>query len=157
MATHFSILACRIPWTEEPGGLQSMGLQRVRHNRRDLASILLRPRDRIWVSCIVGRRFTLWATRDAPSMDITENVFFELRKILEFCDHSSTTPNPYSVPGSSTMMSILNSWSNIDLYLKRIKLGLAKVTFFFKKIFISLLFILTEPVLSCSMWNPSTY
>ena len=29
MATHFSILAWRIPWTEEPGGLQSMGLQRV--------------------------------------------------------------------------------------------------------------------------------
>ena len=28
-ATHFSILAWRIPWTEEPGRLQSMGLQRV--------------------------------------------------------------------------------------------------------------------------------
>ena len=28
-ATHFSILAWEIPWTEEPGGLQSMGLQRV--------------------------------------------------------------------------------------------------------------------------------
>ena len=32
MATHSSILAWRIPWTEEPGGLQSMALQRVRHN-----------------------------------------------------------------------------------------------------------------------------
>ena len=30
-ATHSSILAWRIPWTEEPGGLQSMGLQRVEH------------------------------------------------------------------------------------------------------------------------------
>ena len=30
MATHPSILAWRIPWTEEPGGLQSMGLQRGR-------------------------------------------------------------------------------------------------------------------------------
>ena len=29
LATHASILAWRIPWTEEPGGLQSMGLQRV--------------------------------------------------------------------------------------------------------------------------------
>ena len=29
MATHSSILAWRIPWTEEPGGIQSMGLQRV--------------------------------------------------------------------------------------------------------------------------------
>ena len=33
MATHSSILAWKIPWTEEPGGLQSMGLQRVGHDR----------------------------------------------------------------------------------------------------------------------------
>ena len=32
MATHSSILAWRIPWTEEPGGLQSTGSQRVRHD-----------------------------------------------------------------------------------------------------------------------------
>ena len=32
MATHSSILAWRIPWTEEPGGLQSMGWQRVGHD-----------------------------------------------------------------------------------------------------------------------------
>ena len=32
MATHCSILAWRVPWTEEPGGLQSIGLQRVRHS-----------------------------------------------------------------------------------------------------------------------------
>ena len=31
MATYSSILAWRIPWAEEPGGLQSMGSQRVRH------------------------------------------------------------------------------------------------------------------------------
>ena len=32
MATHSSILAWRISWTEEPSGLQSLGLQRVRHD-----------------------------------------------------------------------------------------------------------------------------
>ena len=32
MTTHSSIIAWRIPWTEESGGLQSMGLQRVRHD-----------------------------------------------------------------------------------------------------------------------------
>ena len=32
MTTHSSILVWKIPWTEEPGELQSMGLQRVRHN-----------------------------------------------------------------------------------------------------------------------------
>ena len=32
MATHSSIVAWKIAWTEEPGGLQSMELQRVKHN-----------------------------------------------------------------------------------------------------------------------------
>ena len=32
MATHSSILAWRVPWMEEPSGLQSMGLLRVRHD-----------------------------------------------------------------------------------------------------------------------------
>ena len=34
MAIHSSILAWRIPWTEEPGGLQSVGLQRVENDQR---------------------------------------------------------------------------------------------------------------------------
>ena len=37
MATHSSILAWKTPWTEEPYGLQSIVLQRVRHNRSNLA------------------------------------------------------------------------------------------------------------------------
>ena len=37
MPIHSSILAWRIPRTEEPGGLQSIGLQRVGHDRSDLA------------------------------------------------------------------------------------------------------------------------
>ena len=32
MATHTSVLAWRVPWTEEPDGLQSKGSQRVEHN-----------------------------------------------------------------------------------------------------------------------------
>ena len=39
MATHSSILAWRIPWTEKPGRLQSMGSQRVRHDWNDLTFI----------------------------------------------------------------------------------------------------------------------
>ena len=39
MATHSSILVWRIPWTEEPGGLWSIGSQRVRHDWSDLAWI----------------------------------------------------------------------------------------------------------------------
>ena len=36
MKTHSSILAWEIPWTEEPGGLQSMGSQRIEHDWSDL-------------------------------------------------------------------------------------------------------------------------
>ena len=50
MATHSRILDWRIPWTEEPGGLQSMGSQKVRHEWRDLAhmqrpNLMLLPRE----------------------------------------------------------------------------------------------------------------
>ena len=39
IATHTSVLAWKTPWTEEPGGLQSIGSQRVGHDRSDLAHI----------------------------------------------------------------------------------------------------------------------
>ena len=40
MAAHSNILAWRIPWTEEPGGLQSVGSHRVRQDRSNLAHML---------------------------------------------------------------------------------------------------------------------
>ena len=43
MATQSSILAWRIPWTEEPGGLQSMGSHRVGHDWSNLAHLTLNP------------------------------------------------------------------------------------------------------------------
>ena len=57
-ATHSSILAWRIPWTEELGGLQSMGSQRVRHNwvtntfisSHTVKKIFLKSR--AWITCI---------------------------------------------------------------------------------------------------------
>ena len=42
MASHSSILAWEIPWTEEPSGLQSMGLQTVRHNDSTLSAYIVR-------------------------------------------------------------------------------------------------------------------
>ena len=43
MATHSSILAWEILWTDEPGGLQSIGLQRVGHNLATKQQTLLKP------------------------------------------------------------------------------------------------------------------
>ena len=55
MATHSSILAWKIPWTEKPGRLLSMGLQRVRHDRVPSTCILLciNPLMILWdIQCI---------------------------------------------------------------------------------------------------------
>ena len=61
MATHCSILAWRIPWTQEPGGLQSIGSHRVRHDRIDLALLYTRikfvsfsPVNLSWVNFIIS-------------------------------------------------------------------------------------------------------
>ena len=66
MATHSSILAWRIPQTEKPGGLQSMGLQRVRHDWSDLARSMHTKNFRLWGAFLVDcgavsitRTFTL--------------------------------------------------------------------------------------------------
>ena len=50
MATHSSILAWRIPWTEEPGGLQSMGSQRIVY---DGAYTLLHNKNNLYYKGIV--------------------------------------------------------------------------------------------------------
>ena len=47
MATHSSLLAWRIPWTEEPGRPQSLGLQRVGHNRAHMHTQGIKPKDRV--------------------------------------------------------------------------------------------------------------
>ena len=47
-ATHSSILALKIPWTEESGGLQSMGSQRSRHNRATLTFASETPMHVAW-------------------------------------------------------------------------------------------------------------
>ena len=49
MANHSRDLAWKIPWTEEPGGLQSMGLQRVRH---DLVSKQQEQQEHYIANCV---------------------------------------------------------------------------------------------------------
>ena len=70
MATHFSILAWRIPWTEEPGELQSMGSQRVRHDwalmhTRVLSSV--QSLSRVWLFA------TPWTAARQASRSITNS------------------------------------------------------------------------------------
>ena len=55
MATHSSILAWRIPWTEDPGGLRSMGSQGVGHDQSELSLTHAPPEMLSWLYCIVAR------------------------------------------------------------------------------------------------------
>ena len=52
MATHSSILAWRIPWTEEPGGLQSLGLQRVGHDGMTVTAEAPSGYKAVWLACL---------------------------------------------------------------------------------------------------------
>ena len=61
MATHSHILTWRIPWTEEPGGLQSMGLQRVGH---DWTQTTRKP-SLAFLSCLVSQSLHLTGTEPA--------------------------------------------------------------------------------------------
>ena len=75
MVTHSSILAQRIPWTEEPGGLQSMRSQRVRNDRvtdTDWLNILRRGRDTRGMYAqrkyhLKWKRITVWQPRRETS------------------------------------------------------------------------------------------
>ena len=81
MATHSSILAWRIPWTEEPGRLQSTGLQRVRHDwatslhfipgslekqessrKTFISALLTMPKPlTVWITTNCGKFWKIWA------------------------------------------------------------------------------------------------
>ena len=79
MAAHSSILAWRISWIEEPGGLQSMGSQRVGHDRSDLAA-------KLWAS------FIALLVKNLPAVQETRVRFlnWEDPPEKEMAPHSST-------------------------------------------------------------------
>ena len=61
MAAHSSVLAWRIPWTEEPGGPQSMGSQESRHD-------LVTEQQHIWRSCyVLGTHVSLFNLQIGPT------------------------------------------------------------------------------------------
>ena len=108
MATHSSILAYKIPWTEDPGGPQSIGSQRVRHNRAtEHSSIKL-------ATPYPGAPLIFW---DGPHSVC--RVCFYLNKstsypslclsLNSFCDETSRTWASLS-PETSCVISVKRLW-----------------------------------------------
>ena len=84
MATHSSIPAWGIPWTEEPGGLQSMGSQRVGHDRTT-------PRS--------PRNVRYWCLSDACFMRGDAAAAAESLQCPTLCDPRDGCPPGSPVPG----------------------------------------------------------
>ena len=71
MPTHSSILVWSIPWTEEPGGLLSMGVHKVGHNRSDLACMHALEREMATHSSVLAWRIPrMWEPGGLPSMGL---------------------------------------------------------------------------------------
>ena len=94
--THSSILAWKIPWTEAPCGLQSMGSQRVRHNRatkHSTAQLAISPT--CWISSI---HFTGYQQSHGP-----ENLYMKFRTKSR-CNNRSHNKNRNKRTSSSDLV-----------------------------------------------------
>ena len=92
MATHSSVLAWRIPWMEEPGALQSTGLQRVGHD---------------------------WATSLTHSLTIKkgEKIKFHLPKPLESILWPFSSPFHFLIQNDIQVLNYQNPWSHGQYHL----------------------------------------
>ena len=79
MATHSTILAWRIPWTENPGGLQSMGLRRVGH---DIATEYAHMQPKVTQLNSWQRQFSNPVWYDSQSLCCNSPLFEASRKLL---------------------------------------------------------------------------
>ena len=105
MATHPSILAWRIPWTEETGGLQSIGSQRVRHDWSDLAHTPATTKD-------PGSEAIPSATTKTrrSQISIFKKTYFQIRS-------HSEVPNisPSQLPHACSKMNCTDCGSELEM------------------------------------------
>ena len=118
MATHSSVLAWRIPGTEEPGGLPSMGLHRVGHNWSDLAAAAAaagETKKKIRCLCLL------------KIQSIMVHSFKEkiLKKFLPLVRHKAWCPSSFTwsikwyyliVLGSGYLLISSTGWDNVGNY-----------------------------------------
>ena len=132
MATHSSILAWRIPWKEEPGRLQSMGLHRVRYdwvtNTYIYTYTTIKSRTHITQSILrmpISWIFSKSEDRVFVSESNSATATVELRPQRKHMDHGVLTL-PREVQARSTHSSCLwrKFWSTIPLQQLNIKLVL---------------------------------
>ena len=138
MATHSSILAWRIPWTEEPGGLSSMGSQRVKHDwacshapcHRDDG----KSSEEFYLQKNLRQVATLWGASKEPQCGYSEkgNKFWKLKII---------------VPTQALWLS------QLQLYLSKCPFHPCKMRK--KKIHIYIYIYISPSYMVCVQWKPA--
>ena len=118
MTPHSSILAWKIPWTEEPGGLWSMGSHRVRHDWRDWANTYAYI---YTVHSVAQLSLTLWLHEPWPSRllcpwnfpgkDTGVGCYFLLHMLLLSCVQLFVTPWTAALQASQSL-TISQSFPN---------------------------------------------
>ena len=120
MATHSSILAWRNPWTNEPGGRQSIGSQRVRHNWSNLATTYAQGCS--WATMVglssSGYKFssvqllshvwlfaTPWTAARQASLSITNS-----RSLLRLMSIESVNPSSHLILCHPCLPKIITNW-----------------------------------------------
>ena len=112
MAPHSSTLAWKIPWTEEPDKLQSMGSQRVGHDWTTSLLLMLSSNDRIIIS-----RFTDWYSTVKKNLFSIDYIFLFYSILFTLLLKFSESFAPYLVRGS-TFRPTLMSFSYFPAFLE---------------------------------------
>ena len=115
MAPHSSTLAWKIPWTEEPGGLQSMGLQRVGHNWETSLSCIGENGNPLQYSCLENPmdRGAWWAAVHGVAKSRTQLSDFT------FTHWRKWQPTPVFLPGESQGLGSLGGLPSLGSHRVR--------------------------------------
>ena len=99
MGTHFSLLAWRIPWTEEPGRLQPMGSQRVRHDF--VAKHTQRQAQTVWstILAVLRKSFVVLRTQrstfeQSSKLSLSHYCLFPPRNQITGAGSQGACPSP---------------------------------------------------------------
>ena len=122
MATYSSILAWKIPWTEEPGGLQSMELQRVRHNLSTEHALLAgqteRAMESVQFSSVVSNslRPHEWQHARPPCPSPTPRIHSNSHPSSRWCHLAiSSSVAPFSSCPQSLPASVFSNESTLHM------------------------------------------
>ena len=114
MATHSSILAWRIPWTEEPDGLWSIGSQRVGHNWSDLAATAAKSNHPVFWGYSLLLRYPYSICGVYFSLNKSTSYLSLCLSLNSFCDETSIAWASVN-PETRCVISVERPWVQVPV------------------------------------------